>query len=325
MARMDRYNKKDSVRKIAPDGINAKKKIRKKKKALRIALLCLLFLFLFSVGAGGFYLLNTFGKIKTDKSIDQSDAAVGVDDITKKEIAENGGDDIINIALLGIDKMASDDTGRSDSTMVVSIDKKDKKIKMVSIMRDSYVKIDGHGRDKLNHAYAYGGPQLTMKTLNQNFGLNIKDYVAVNFQNMAEIVDALGGIDINVRADELNEKNPYNINFYIKEISILKKVKKPPLVTKTGMQHLNGIQAVAYSRIRYAGDGDFERTERQREVLTQLFDKIKSAGVMKLPGIANNLMQYVTTSLDAGDIISLGTDVLKSGLNMEQGDRKSVV
>lgn len=317
MARMDRYNNTTPNNRNASNQ-NKKPKRKKKNKALRITLFILLFLFLFAVGAGGFYLVNTFGKIKTHK-IDNSDNAVGVDEEFKKKLGEvDGSEDIINIALLGIDKQEKDDPGRSDSTMIVSIDKKDKKIKMISVMRDSYVKIDGHGRDKLNHAHAYGGPQLTIKTLNQNFGLNIKHFVSVDFGNMADIVNALGGIDINIKADELSEKNPYNINFYIREISGIKKVKNPPTVTKTGMQHLNGIQAVAYSRIRSTGDGDFDRTERQREVLTQLFNKIKSAGVLKLPGIANKLMEYVSTSMDSGQILALGTDVLKSGLNIEQ-------
>lgn len=317
MARMDRYNKTTPSNRNASNQSN-KPKRKKKKKALRITLFILLFLFLFAVGAGGFYLVNTFGKIKTHK-IDKSIEGTGIDKETQNKIEEiDGGEDIINIALLGIDRQEKDDPGRSDSTMIVSIDKKDKKIKMISMMRDSYVKIDGHGRDKLNHAHAYGGPQLTIKTLNQNFGLNIKDFVSVDFGNMADIVNALGGIDINIKADELSEKNPYNINFYIREISGIKKVTKPPTVTKTGMQHLNGIQAVAYSRIRSTGDGDFDRTERQREVLTQLFNKIKSAGVLKLPGIANKLMEYVSTSMDSGQILALGTDVLKSGLNIEQ-------
>lgn len=280
----------------------------KKKGKKKIIILSILFIFLFVVGFGGVYIWNTFSKLKkTD--ISKSNEDLGISD----DLANLDAGDITNIAFFGVDQREKGELGRSDSTMVLTIDKKHKKIKMTSLMRDSYVQIDGHGQDKLNHAYAFGGPQLAIKTINENFGLNIKDFVSVNFGDLAHIIDALGGVQINIKNNEVKL-----VNDYIKDVASVTGLKGEPL-SNSGMQNLNGVQAVAYSRIRYVGNGDFERTERQRTVLTALFEKITKAGVSEYPSLVNKLLPYVETSLSTGDIIKTGTNALSAGItNLEQ-------
>jgi len=282
--------------------IRKKKKIKMWKKVLLIAV----GLFIL-VGVGSFtYVYTQLSKMKTTK-ITKTDAALG---ISPNVVAD---DQITNIAFFGVDRRNSDEPGRSDSIIVMSIDAKHQKIKMSSVMRDTYVKVEGHGETKITHAYAYGGPQLAIKTLNQNFNLDIKDFVTVDFFNLEKIIDAVGGVTIDVQKNEINLLNSYmNETAGIEKKSITK-------VTKTGPQTLNGMQAVAYSRIRYTAGGDFERTERQRTVLTAMLNKIKSAGATQFPSLVSKLLQYTETSMTSVDILKMGTKVITSNMmNLDQ-------
>ncbi len=141
-------------------------------------------------------------------------------------------------------------------------------MKLGSVARDTYVNIEGYGTDKINHAYAYGDSIFLVKTVNQNFDLNISNFVVVNFFGMAKIIDRLGGIEIEVD----DEKIKY-INNYISEIAKIEGIQCEN-VASDEVHNLNGIQAVAYSRIRYTASGDFKRTERQRTVLLSLAKKV---------------------------------------------------
>ncbi len=275
---------------------------KKKNKGLKIALLSILFILLFSIGFGAFYITNLMSNVNRDE-ISDNKADLGIED----EYTEQG--HITNILLLGIDKRETNEKGRSDAMMILTVDTKHDKIKLTSLMRDSYVAIDKHGNDKLNHAYAFGGAQLAIKTVNQNYGLNISDYVLVDYDGLEAIIDALGGVEIDIKEKEFDL-----VNDYIHDLAVLKKVD-PPYLKKSGTQTLTGIQAVAYSRIRYVGDGDFERTERQRRVLSGIFEEIKTSGITKYPSIVNKLLPYVTTSLSNMEMINTGTNVLKSGLS----------
>jgi polyisoprenyl-teichoic acid--peptidoglycan teichoic acid transferase len=216
--------------------------------------------------------------------------------------------EITNIALFGVDSRSDSDTGRSDSITILSIDRKHNKIKISSIMRDTYVKVQGYGMTKITHAYAYGGPALAIKTLNSNFDLNIKDYATVDFEGMQKIIDSLGGVKINIKSSEISA-----VNACIDEINRLDHISIKHIST-SGLQNLNGAQAVAYSRVRHAGNGDFERTDRQRTVLTALFEKIKSGGVTKLPAMVAETLPYTETSINQLGIIQLGTTVFTSNM-----------
>jgi len=230
--------------------------------------------------------------------------------IKKEEVTE-----IINIALFGVDRRDVDEASRSDAIMVLSIDLVHKKIKMSSVMRDTYVEIKNHGDTKINHAYAYGGPQLAIRTLNENFDLNIRDYVTVDFFKLEKIIDTIGGVTIDVENNEISL-----INSYMGEVAAIE--KKPILeVTKSGPQILNGLQAVAYSRIRYTAGGDFVRTERQRTILSAMLTKVQSLGVTEFPSVVSKLLPFTETSIKSTDIIKLGIKVFASNIMTLEQER----
>lgn len=287
-----------------------KKQKPQKSNKKKIILLSILALLIFIIGFAGVYAWRVLGNMKTAE-ISKDNESVGINQETADKLDKQN--DILNIAFFGVDQRDKSENGRSDSTMILSIDKKHNKIKMTSIMRDSYVNIEGHGKDKLNHAYSFGGPQLAIKTLNQNYGLNIRDFVAVNFGDLAKIIDELGGVQIDIKSNEVSL-----VNEYINDVASVTGLKGTPL-RGSGTQTLSGVQAVAYSRIRYVGNGDFERTERQRTVLTALFNKIKAVGPSEYPSLVNKLMPYVQTSMNPLDIIKIGTSALTNGItNLEQ-------
>src|SRR5699024_8489086 len=148
--------------------------------------------------------------------------------------------DIFNVALFGVDTRDEDSfSGRSDTIIIASVDKKNNVVKLTSILRDSYVAIEGHKNQKITHAYMYGGAELAIKTINQNFGMNITDYVTVNFAKVAEAIDVLGGVDLEITERERVEVNNIGDD------------EDPdfPYIEESGMVHLNGKQAVVYARI----------------------------------------------------------------------------
>ena len=212
----------------------------------------------------------------------------------------------INIALFAVDRRTEQEAGNSDVVMIISIDQLNGKIKMASIMRDTYVKIEGKGMDKVNAAYAIGGPQLAIKTINQNFDLDIKDYMNVDFYGAAKIVDALGGIMVNVKTEEL----PY-LNNYLDELAIYEKIPAVH-VQDPGLQKLNGKQTVAYTRIRAVGKGDYERTERQRSVLVSIFDKLKGSGQEIFPVFASQVLPNIETSMANFTLLNFAGSILNS-------------
>jgi len=214
-----------------------------------------------------------------------------------------------------VDRRYKNEPSRSDSIMILTIDELHKKIKMSSIMRDTYVDIKDHGKTKINHSYAYGGPQLAIRTLNENFNLDIKNFVTVDFFNLEKIIDALGGVSINVRADEISL-----INGYMGEVANLEK-QTFKAVTKTGIQNLDGKQAVAYSRIRYTAGGDFVRTERQRTVLSALLVKVQGVGKLEFPSIVAELLPDTETSMTSMDIIKLGTAIFTNDIKTLDQER----
>lgn len=288
---------------------NRYKKRRKKKKKksigfkIFIGFLCVLLAI--AVMGGGYFI----GLLNKMDSVDLNKDNLGIAEDEFKEY--DNADKIKNVALFGVDATEGA-TGRSDSIMVATLDPVHKKLKLTSIMRDSYVYIDGYGEDKINHAYAYGGPELAIKTINENFGLNVEDFVSVNFSSLPVIINILGGVDIEITEDELEY-----INGYINDINI-KDGTNSPNITYAGVQHLDGTQALAYSRIRYTAGGDYKRTERQRTVLEALFNKLTSTSVTSYNSLLNEVLPYVQTNLNAADILSLGTKVLGIGNNLEQ-------
>jgi LCP family protein required for cell wall assembly len=277
-----------------------KKKMSKKKKAIIIGS-TIIGIVLVVVLAGFVYVNSLLGKI----NYVTPDKAGAVPSVS----TDNNGDklmfdkDVFNVLLIGSDtRDTSTDGSRSDSMILISINKETKKTVMTSFMRDMYVPIPGHGNNRLNAAFSFGGVNLLLETIQKDFDIKIDQYATVDFYSFINIIDKLGGVNITVS----NAEVPV-LNQYIAEINGLEKLPANSGALKAGGKNLllTGKQALGYSRIRYVGDGDFERTERQRTVLTQVLTKLKGQNVFKLNSILNTLMPDITTNLTQGDITSL--------------------
>ena len=239
-------------------------------------------------------------------------------------------EEVINIALFGIDtRNTKSFKGNSDSIMILSLNTETKEVKIISVMRDTLVPITYNGRTcyrKINSAYATGGPELAIKTLNTVFNLDISEYATVNFFGMADIIEAVGGIEAELTEQEVVSKsrNKYAINGCISEIcSNLKLNPEGYYVTEAGKQHLNGVQAVAYSRIRYVANiwgtnNDYGRTDRQRYVMEQLFNKAVTLEKSKYVSLVKSLIPCSETSLSYTEIMGLAVDVLLHSPTFEQ-------
>ena len=211
-----------------------------------------------------------------------------------------------NIAILGIDARANVyDGSRSDCIIIASVNQDTKEIKLVSVYRDTYVYIDGYGYDKITHAYAFGGPQLTLNTINKNFDLNITEFVAVNFDAVVEIIDAIGGVNISIEQEEIK-----HINNYINGVNS-QMHRNDPHINEVGVHNLSGVQALAYSRIRYTEGGDYKRTERMREVLNAAFEKSKGFGLDKINNLVDMLLPKVYTNIKPTEIVANIPEVSK--------------
>ncbi len=239
-------------------------------------------------------------------------------------------DKIINVALFGLDTRGVNSfSGNSDSIMILSINTKSKKVKVMSVMRDSLVPIERNGKitySKINAAYGWGGPELAVKTLNQNFNLDISDYATVNFYGMVDIIDAVGGIEATITEDELYDKGPEKpgLNGCMGEIcKYLGLNVNKYKINKAGTQHLNGVQAVAYSRIRYCKSvwdtsNDYGRTDRQRHVMQELFNKATKLKKSQYISLANALIPCTKTSMSTSEILSIAASVLLNSPQFEQ-------
>ena len=208
---------------------------------------------------------------------------------------------IENILLIGLDGTNDKLPKRSDTMIILTIDKLNKSLKLTSLARDTLVKIPGRGEEKLTHAYAYGQEELLMQTINENFDLDIKDYAVVNFKSFIDIVDIIGGVDINV-----NEKEIHHLNEVIKECYGVnhEDTKNIEYITKSGVQRLNGYQALAYARIRKL-DTIYKRDERQRLILTNIAHKLSDVSISKYLQIAKSILRHIKVNIAFNKIIDL--------------------
>lgn len=219
-------------------------------------------------------------------SMYDKEGAKQVNDKIKKVDETNG---ITNILLAGIDGNNMDKGKRSDAMMILTIDSKNNDIRLTSLARDTYADIPGYGKEKLTHAYAYGGPSLLLEAIDKNFDVPIDKYVVVSFESFTKIIDVLGGIQIDVLDRE---------------------VSHIPGLKGSGLQTLDGAQALAYSRIRYADDA-FHRDNRQRTVIEALYSKLLSDFSSSFMEVANDIIGYTKTNLTPMEIMSIATKVIK--------------
>ena len=242
------------------------------------------------------YVYAKWSKIDT-KSIKADDIIINEE--VKKNKNVDLGDGYTNVALFGVDSRDGDlgEGNRTDCIIVASLNNKTKEIKMVSVYRDTLLDLSEGTYQKCNAAYSYGGPVLAINMLNMNLDLDIQDYVTVDFGAIADAVDLLGGIEIEVTEEEL----PY-INQYIPETAN-SAGKAANLLQSAGLQKLDGTQATTYARIRPTAGGDFTRTERQRLVIEKMFEKAKGADIGTLNKIIDKVFPQVSTSFTLPEIL----------------------
>ena len=271
-----------------------KEKKSSKKKVIAIVSGILVAVCLLVVVTGN-YFLDRLNYEKEEELVTESGDPLQLEEKDDIEPADNK---VINVLLIGEEKINDGTRGRSDSMMIATINQKQKSLKLTSIMRDCYVTIPGYRSNKLNAAYNNGGGQLLLATIEQNFQIHLDGYVRVDFEAFETIIDKLGGVEIELSASEARYLNTTN---YISNPANRRMVE--------GVNVMNGNQALGYSRVRYVKevDGesdDFGRTARQRRVLSCVFEKYKNKSVVEMVSIANQILPYITTNLTKSDILS---------------------
>lgn len=263
------------------------------RKIILIILLIVIVLLGIGAGIGIWYVNDKLGKLNY--------VQISNDEIKITEGIEEKMNGYRTIAIFGVDSRNNElvKGTRSDCIILAIIDEKTKEVKLTSVYRDTYLELTGRSLDKITHAYAYGGAALAISSLNTNLDLNIKEFVTVNFESVVDIVNAVGGVSINITNEELKY-----INGYIDEINKVTG-NNATHITKIGKQNLNGVQALAYGRIRYTAGGDYKRTERMRDIMMAVVDKVKKMSITQLNGLADTLLPKVYTNINSGEIISL--------------------
>lgn len=215
-------------------------------------------------------------------------------------LLENAG--VYNLLIVGVDSRLNDYEGRSDAMMVLTVNNRAKKVVLTSLLRDSYVSIPGYGKDRLNAAYEYGGISLLKKTIKENYGISIDAYATVNFNDVIEFVDDIGGIEMNVSSAEIKYINTYTAS---QNKELYGRTTNPDKITASaGTLRLNGMQALAYARIRYIGT-DFGRTERQRKVISASLKQLFSLPVTTQVSVMVKYMQRVKTDVTVPELLYL--------------------
>lgn len=226
---------------------------------------------------------------------------------SEQDSSEKMVEGITNILLVGIDGRYIDKGNRSDSVMLVTIDSKNKDIKITSIARDTYVDIPGYSTEKLTHAYAYEGIDLLKEVFKVNFDIKIDKYIAVNFVSFMDIMDELGGVEVNIDEKDIDEVNKYIDDCYEYYYNKKDEVKKE-YITKSGTQRLNGYQALAFSRIRYT-DSAFARDNRHREVAQSVYKEFLKKGPEEYKKCADILLENTKTNISPIQMLNLGYTV----------------
>ena len=289
---------------------------KKRGRAIRITSIVLSILLLIG-GSGLLYYYSVLNSLKfvdisdntstkaTSSTLPTSDGTFSKSQLSNDELLEDS--KVLNVMLFGEDNARGQEFGRSDSMIMLSIDNRHKKLKMTSFQRDSYVYVDGYGYDKLTNAYAYGGPKLTIQTIESNFGIKVDRYAVVDYASFIDIIDVLGGIDLELTQEEIDY---INYQLYKNKQSDT----RTTITDAPGKVHLTGQQALWYARNRgldsseegigIAGD-DWDRTSRQRKLLETMFNDMKGADLTQIISIVGKVGPLVTTNLKKDEITAL--------------------
>lgn len=297
-----------------------KKPLTKKQKRIlqrrrRRRILFGIEIFILLILIGGVFICAKLGKMNfTDLDFSKIDVNTGVSD-------NNVMKGYTTIGLIGLDGRDGElkSGARSDTMIIASINNDTKKVKLVSVYRDTYLRIgedsEGNGQyNKANAAYAEGGPEQFLSMLNTNLDLNVTDFVSVDFQAVAEAVELLGGIDV-----ELKEEEVVHLNNYCVGTSKVTGMDYTPLEEKAGVHHLNGVQTVSYARIRYTSGNDFRRAARQREVIYKIVEKAKNSDIATLSKILDKVFPKVYTSFTKAEILQMGMSMMSYDIEDQTG------
>ena len=327
----DRPMRSDRVVDSRRTASNGRKPQKQKSKTGKIVLIIFEILLLVALGFALYFILNTTksGKIELpeeDIIINEEVKAKLQSQASASGKSDNDAASMTgyrNIALFGVDSRegALTKNTRSDTIMVASINLETGDCKLVSVFRDTYLNLSNDSYNKCNAAYAKGGPMQAINMLNMNLDLDITDFVTIGFEGLIDVIDAVGGVEVNVTEAEIKHLNNYQISMVGKSSDGINFTANEGTdyipVKSAGMQTLNGLQATAYCRIRYVGD-DFQRAERQRTVIKAIMDKAK-ANPTKLAGIAEDVFSEVYTSLDLSEILTILSDITKYQIVDEMG------
>lgn len=306
--------RKGSKRPLTPQ--QAAKKKRKK------IVLFIVEIFLLLILVASLWFVNKAKRIELVK-IDDKDIGINKEVQQKIEEGTSSMKGYRNIALFGVDSRSKqlEKSTRTDTIMIASINLDTNEVKLISVYRDTWLNLSTDSYSKANAAYAKGGPQQALSMLNMNLDMDITDFVTVGFDGLIDVIDAVGGVEIDVKEAEIKDLNNYQISMSGRKTGTVNAngdenfeatigVDYTP-VTRSGMQTLNGLQATAYARIRYVGNGDFERTARQRTVLTQVAKKAITLNPDTLNKITEAVFDEIATSLELSEIISLLSGIAK--------------
>ena len=287
-----------------------RKKRRKKKKSRKIVLFVFEILLLAILLVAAYFI----GMVNRVKYENMSETEAGINDDLSKDTLESL-EGYTNIAVFGLDNRSANNyqEGNSDVVMIASIDNKTKNVKLVSVYRDKFLSVGGGTYFKCNNAYARGGAKQAVQMLNSNLDLDIKEYVCVDWAAVVEVIDDLGGLDLNITQGEMNQ-----INKYKKDVDGVTG-KNTPNVTQYGLVHLDGTQATTYARIRKLSGDDFKRASRQRIVLQAMLEKAKKANPATLVKICNSVVDDISTTLSLDQMVSLAKDVTKYKISSTTG------
>jgi len=315
--------------------VNKNNKPKKKKNKLVVAIFVILCLLIAALEALAIFVFSNLAEIKDVDPVPSTTAELSGDpneldadpnqtELNEKDLADIEveaeesafPEGVYHVMLFGLDTRDEDQfTGaRSDVMLLVTLDTRDKTIKLTSFMRDTLVPIPGHSYNRLNAAFVFGGPKLATEVISKQFGLKVEKYAVVNFWSTAEIIDIVGGVKVNVKGSELEQ-----VNRNIRDINYVDKSKKTKELKKSGEQTLNGRQAVAYMRIRHVGT-DVERTQRQRTVLANMTKKLTNMSLDQMLAFIDTIPKHMRTNLSQGDMVNY----VKAAYEVRGGETKQL-
>ena len=257
--------------------------------------------------AGAVILASKLSKIETTE--------LDTEALSISEEAKERGTGYLNVALFGVDSRDNELEGdtRSDTIMIASLNRETMEVKIVSVYRDTLMEQKDGTLNKANSAYSFGGPEDALAMLNKNLDLDIEHYVTVNFNALIDVIDAVGGIEIDVQEEEIS----YICGYATEIMKVTGKLS--PGVTEPGLQTLNGVQATAYARIRYTAGDDFKRAERQRDVLTKIIEKLQGASLAQINKIIDEVFPEVSTNFTLTEILEYAKDAFDYQLGETTG------